>query len=142
MRLVTPKEMVSKTAQTRSNPLVTIHFFPPRLALAFAFLVGEATAGPGSSTARFAACFATVCPGYESARQVAKGHTNWVTKRCSHLRVRFDEFTASLEASNLFFASASRSLRDASASIAANGYDRLRQWERKNKYLPAHGYTP
>jgi len=118
--------MVSKTAQTRSNPLVTIYFFPPRLALAFAFLVGEATAGPGSSTARFAACFATVCPGYESARQVAKGHTNWVTKRCNHLRVRFDAFTAFLQASNLFFASASRSLRDASASIAANGYDRLR----------------
>jgi hypothetical protein len=55
---------------------------------------------------------------------------------CGHLRVRFEELTASLEASNLPFASASRSLREASASIAANCYDWSRQ-EGQNEHIPA-----
>jgi hypothetical protein len=52
--------MVSKTAQTRSNPLVTIHFLPSRFVLALDFFVGEATAGAVSSAARFAVCLTTV----------------------------------------------------------------------------------
>ncbi len=118
------------------------HFLLPPLRVAFGFLGATAPAGPGSAPARFTACFAFVWPSCESTRQVAKGHANAVTKECDNLRVRLLELIASFEARSWSFASAKRFFREASASIAASCYDRLRQREGRNKYRLKHDCTP